>query len=68
MSFCFLYNVVSENHSVQKLPGGGGGRGVYSQLKVYKLRWVFRFSYLYYLINPGKIAHSDAATLPPISH
>ena len=30
MSFCFLYNVVSENHSVQKSPwggGGGGGRG-----------------------------------------
>ena len=38
MSFCFLYNVVLENHSVQNSPGGGGGggRGVYCQLKVYK--------------------------------
>ena len=28
MSFCFLYNVVLENHSVQNSPlGGGGGRG-----------------------------------------
>ena len=27
MSFCFLYNVVSENHSVQNSPGGGGGGG-----------------------------------------
>ena len=27
MSFCFLYNVVSENYSVQIPPGGGGGRG-----------------------------------------
>ena len=37
MSFCFLYNVVSENYSVQNSPwgGGGGGRGVYCQLKVY---------------------------------
>ena len=34
MSFCFLYNVVSENHSVQNSPRGGG-RGVYCQLKVY---------------------------------
>ena len=25
MSFCFLYNVVSENHSVQNSPRGGGG-------------------------------------------
>ena len=35
MSFCFLYNVVSENHSVKKTPPGGGGEGVYCQLKVY---------------------------------
>ena len=28
MSFCFLYNVVSENYSVQNSPrGGGGGEG-----------------------------------------
>ena len=27
MSFCFLYNVVSENHSVQNSPRGGGGEG-----------------------------------------
>ena len=27
MSFCFLYNVVSENHSVQNSPLGGGGGG-----------------------------------------
>ena len=27
MSFCFLYNVVLENHSVQNFPGGGGGEG-----------------------------------------
>ena len=25
MSFCFLYNVVSENYSVQNSPGGEGG-------------------------------------------
>ena len=25
MSFCFLYNVVSENHSVQNSPRGEGG-------------------------------------------
>ena len=25
MSFCFLYNVVSENYSVQNSPWGGGG-------------------------------------------
>ena len=25
MSFCFLYNIVSENHSVQNSPWGGGG-------------------------------------------
>ena len=25
MSFCFLYNVVSENHNVQNSPWGGGG-------------------------------------------
>ena len=37
MSFCFLYNVVSENHSVQNSPWGGG-EGVYCQLKVYKYR------------------------------
>ena len=36
-SFYFvLCNVVSENHSVQNSPGGGGGgRGFYSQLKAY---------------------------------
>ena len=27
MSFCFLYNVVLENHSVQNSPWGGGGGG-----------------------------------------
>ena len=27
MSFCFLYNVVSENHSVQNSPWGAGGGG-----------------------------------------
>ena len=27
MSFCFLYNVVSENYSVQNSPWGGGGGG-----------------------------------------
>ena len=35
MSFCFLYNVVLENHSVQNSPWGG--RGVYCQLKVYNV-------------------------------
>ena len=25
MSFCFLYNVVSENHTVQNSSSGGGG-------------------------------------------
>ena len=27
MSFCFLYNVVTENYSVQKSSRGGGGGG-----------------------------------------
>ena len=27
MSFCFLYNVVLENYSVQNSPRGGGGGG-----------------------------------------
>ena len=27
MSFCFLYNVILENHSVQNSPWGGGGGG-----------------------------------------
>ena len=34
MSFCFLYNVVSENYSVQNFPWGEGGllpaQGLYS--------------------------------------
>ena len=34
MSFCFLYNVVLENYSVQNSPWGEGG--VYCQLRVYK--------------------------------
>ena len=42
MSFCFLYNVVSENHSVQNSPWGG--RGVYCQLKVYLMFNMFRTS------------------------
>ena len=28
MSFCFLYNVVSENYCVQNSSGGGGGGGL----------------------------------------
>ena len=35
MSFCFLYNVVSEDYSVQNSPWGRGG---YSQLKVYNIK------------------------------
>ena len=31
MSFCFLYNVVSENYSVQNSPWGGGGSIVSSR-------------------------------------
>ena len=37
MSFCFLYNIVTENHSAHNSPwvrGGGGGKGLYSQLKL----------------------------------
>ena len=30
MSFCFLYNVVLENHSVQNSPWGGGGGSIAS--------------------------------------
>ena len=30
MSFCFLYNVVSENYSVQNSPWGGGEGGLLS--------------------------------------
>ena len=35
MSFCFLYNVVLENFSVQN---SSWGKGVYNQLKVYNVR------------------------------
>ena len=31
MPFCFLYNVVSENHSVQNFPWGGEGSIVSSR-------------------------------------
>ena len=34
MSFCFLYNVVSENHSVQNSPWGGGGSIASSRSKI----------------------------------
>ena len=37
MSFGFIYNVVSGNHSVQNSSWGCGVEGVYSQLKVYIL-------------------------------
>ena len=45
MSFCFLYNVVSENHSVQNSPcggggGGGGGRGSIASSSSTKYTWV----------------------------
>ena len=38
MSFCFLYNVVLENHSVQNSPRGGGGSIASSRSKgaIYK--------------------------------
>ena len=34
MSFCFLYNVVSENHSVQNSPWGGRGSIASSRSKM----------------------------------
>ena len=34
VSFCFIYSVVSENHSVQNSPWG---EGVYKQLTVYNI-------------------------------
>ena len=35
MSFCFLYNVVSENHSVQNSPWEGGEGGLLSAQGLY---------------------------------
>ena len=37
MSFCFLYNVVLEEHSVQNSPWGGGGgeRSIASSRSIY---------------------------------
>ena len=43
MSFCFLYNVVSENHSVQNSPWGGGGGGSIASSRSNE------FSFLFYL-------------------
>ena len=41
MSFCFLYNVVSENDSVQNSPrGGGGGSIASSRSKHFVLRHI----------------------------
>ena len=34
MSFCFLYNVVSKNHSVQNSPWGGGGGSIASSRSI----------------------------------
>ena len=51
MSFCFLYNIVSENHSVQNSPWRG--RGVYCQLKVYI---IMVRSNLLYRVSYGKSA------------
>ena len=34
MSFCFLYNVVSENHSAQNSPPGGGGGSIASSRSI----------------------------------
>ena len=44
--FCVLYNVVSEDHRVQKSPWGR--RGVYSQLKAYALLFCFSFLLAFY--------------------
>ena len=34
MSFCFLYNAVPENHSVQNSPRGGGGESIASSRSI----------------------------------
>ena len=34
MSFCFLYNVVLENYSLQNSPGGGGGGSIVSSRSI----------------------------------
>ena len=55
MSFCFLYNVVLENHSVQNFHwgGGGGGGGERGLLPAQGLRWqvgcymATKFCYMY---------------------
>ena len=57
MSFCFLYNVVSENHSVQNSPwGGGGGEGGLLPAQglcylVFKVHVVAKLTYLVAIIG-----------------
>ena len=54
MSFCFLYNLVSENHSVQNSPWGGGGEGgLLSAQGLYGLRAESGHQKKYYRIFPA---------------
>ena len=43
MSFCFLYNVVLENYSVQNSPWGGGGSIVSSR----SIKFKFGYANIY---------------------
>ena len=45
MSFCFLYNVVSENYSVQNSPWGGGG-------SIASSRSILSVVFIYCIIDP----------------
>ena len=65
MSFCFLYNVVSENYSVQNSPlgggGGGGGEGgsiASSRSKATAFK-IFIFAQSYFILNSQIIDSSD---------
>ena len=62
MSFCFLYNVVLENYSVQNSPWGGGGllsaQGLSHSIRM-TCKWsCFKFMSLFYSNWPSKMAAS----------
>ena len=57
MSFCFIYNVVSENNSVQNSPWG---RVVYSQLKVLNMHF-----FIWILCEKKIPLLQPPASLPP---
>ena len=59
MSFCFLYNVVSENYSVQNSPRGGGGSIASSRSKYpVVLEKKFILLFLLFLKNSVPLGYS----------